>query len=116
MVTATDIPDWAYVETLGPGNYNFSDFHTPSKEDLNVMWDKSPIAHLDHVTAPTLMALGMKDRRVPPSQGIEYYHALRAKNVPTKLLVYEDCDHAIDLVMSEADFWINTKKWFDQHL
>ncbi len=73
------------------------------------MWDKSPIAFLEHVKAPTLIALGMKDRRVPPTQGIEYYHALRAKKLPTKLLVYDDCDHAIDLVASEADFWINTK-------
>ena len=80
------------------------------------MWDKSPIAHMDKAVAPTLMALGMKDRRVPPSQGIEYYHALRAKGVPTKLLIYEDCDHAIDLVMSESDFWINTKQWFDKYL
>ena len=80
------------------------------------MWNKSPIAHIEHVKAPMLMALGMKDRRVPPSQGIEYYHALRAKGVPTKLLVYEDCDHAIDLVANEADFWLNTKQWFDEHL
>mmetsp|Transcript_12961 Transcript_12961/g.23516 ORF Transcript_12961/g.23516 Transcript_12961/m.23516 type:complete len:85 (+) Transcript_12961:526-780(+) len=80
------------------------------------MWDRSPIAHLKNAIAPTLIGLGMKDRRVPPSQGIEYYHALRAKDVPTKLLVYDDCDHAIDGVASEADFWINTKRWFDQHL
>jgi len=37
-------------------------------------------------------------------------------SLKTKLLVYEDCDHAIDLVVSEADFWINTKQWFDKHL
>ena len=80
------------------------------------MWSKSPIAHLDNVKAPTLMGIGMKDRRVPPSQGIEYYHALRAGGVPAKMLVYEDCDHAIDLVASEADFWINAKQWFDEHL
>mgnify|MGYP003916990703 FL=1 len=83
---------------------------------MDIMWDKSPIAHLENVKAPTLIALGMKDRRVPPSQGIEYYHALRAKKLPTKLLVYDDCDHAIDLVANEADFWINTKRWFDQYL
>jgi acylaminoacyl-peptidase len=71
---------------------------------------------MKHVKAPTLMALGMKDLRVPPSQGIEYYHALRAKNIPTKLLVYEDCDHAIDRVTSEADHWLNIKQWFDEHL
>lgn len=116
MVTATDIPDWCYVETLGPGKYNWSDYRTPTKEELGVMWDKSPIAHLDNVKAPTLIGLGMMDKRVPPSQGLEYFHAVRAKNVPAKLLVYEDCDHAIDRIKSEADFWINTKQWFDEHL
>jgi dipeptidyl aminopeptidase/acylaminoacyl peptidase len=29
------------------------------------------------VRAPTLIALGQKDRRVPFSQGLEYYHTLR---------------------------------------
>ncbi|KAL3795993.1 hypothetical protein HJC23_013050 [Cyclotella cryptica] len=116
MVTATDIPDWCYVETLGIGTYNYSDFRSPRKEEVGVMWDKSPIAYLEHVNAPTLIGLGMKDKRVPPSQGIEYFHALRAKKIPTKLLVYEDCDHAIDRVASEADFWVNSKQWFDQHL
>ena len=101
---------------FGCRQYNFSDFKTPSREELGAMWDKSPIAHFQHVKAPTLIGLGMKDRRVPPSQGIEYYHALRAKGVPTKLLVYDDCDHAIDGVAGEADFWMNTKLWFDRHL
>ena len=80
------------------------------------MWDNSPVAHIENVIAPTLIGLGMQDRRVPPSQGLEYYHALRAKKVPVKLLVYDDCDHAIDGVASEADFWVNTKRWFDQYL
>ena len=62
------------------------------------------------------MALGMSDKRVPPSQGIEYFHAMRSKGVPTKLLMYEDDDHAIDKVVSEADHWINIKRWFDEHL
>jgi len=116
MVTATDIPDWCYIEALGIGHYDFSGFRTPTKEELCIMWDRSPIAHLKNAIAPTLIGLGMKDKRVPPSQGIEYYHALRAKHVPTKLLVYNDCDHAIDGVASEADFWINTKRWFDKYL
>lgn len=116
MVTATDIPDWCYVETLGTGTYDFSRFSGPSRQELEQMWESSPIAYLANVKAPTLVALGMKDRRVPPSQGLEYYHALRAKGVTTKLLVYEDCDHAIDLVASETDHWINIKQFFDKHL
>lgn len=80
------------------------------------MWDASPIARIDNVSAPTLMALGMSDKRVPPSQGLEYYYALRSKNIPTKLLTYGEDDHAIDKVQSEADHWINIKRWFDEHL
>jgi hypothetical protein len=29
--------------------------------------------------------------------------------------VYDDDDHAIEGVKSEADLWINIKKWFDEH-
>jgi acylaminoacyl-peptidase len=74
------------------------------------------IAHVDKVQCPTLIALGKVDKRVPPSQGIEYYHALRSKGIHTKLHVYDNDDHAIDSVQSEADLWINMKQWFDDHL
>ncbi len=70
------------------------------------------IAHIEHVTAPTLLAIGDSDQRVPPSQGYEYYHSLRSKGVDTKLLIYDDDDHAIDKVGSEADHWINILQWF----
>uniref|UniRef100_A0A7S1BNY9 acylaminoacyl-peptidase n=1 Tax=Corethron hystrix TaxID=216773 RepID=A0A7S1BNY9_9STRA len=112
MTTATDIPDWAYVEALGPGNYNWTSFRGPGKSDLSTMWEVSPIAHIENITAPTLVAIGISDKRVPPSQGIEYYHALRSKGVETKLLLYENDDHAIDKVQSEADHWINILDWF----
>lgn len=58
----------------------------------------------------------MSDKRVPPSQGTEYFHMVRSKGIPSKLLMYPDDDHAIDRVESEADHWINIKKWFDAHL
>jgi len=116
MTTATDIPDWCYVESLGLGSYDWSKFRGPTADDLAAMWGASPIAHIDNVQAPTLVAIGSSDNRVPPSQGREYYHALRSKGVDTKLLIYEDDDHAIDKVRSEADHWINIKKWFDKYL
>lgn len=116
MVSATDIADWCYIETLGPGGYDWNCFRGPTREELGAMFDASPIAHIDNVQAPTLVALGMSDRRVPPSQGLEYYHTLRSKGVRTKLLLYEKDDHAIDRVASEADHWINIKRWFDEHL
>eukprot|EP00978_Attheya_sp_CCMP212_P026763 scaffold88590_cov53-Attheya_sp.AAC.2 len=115
MVTATDIPDWCYIEAMGKGSYNWETFRGPTQQELREMWNASPIAHVDNVVAPTLLALGMSDRRVPPSQGLEYYHSLRSKNISTKLLIYDKDDHAIDKVVSEADHWINIKRWFDEH-
>jgi acylaminoacyl-peptidase len=116
MVTATDIPDWCFVEALGCGYYNMRDYRGAVKEEMSVMWDASPIKYAHDVVAPTLIALGMSDRRVPPSQGLEFYHAIRARGVTTKLLQYEHDDHAIDNVNSEADHWINIKRWFDKYL
>eukprot|EP00549_Striatella_unipunctata_P005096 CAMPEP_0118698622 /NCGR_PEP_ID=MMETSP0800-20121206/15324_1 /TAXON_ID=210618 ORGANISM="Striatella unipunctata, Strain CCMP2910" /NCGR_SAMPLE_ID=MMETSP0800 /ASSEMBLY_ACC=CAM_ASM_000638 /LENGTH=282 /DNA_ID=CAMNT_0006598505 /DNA_START=33 /DNA_END=881 /DNA_ORIENTATION=- len=115
MVTATDIPDWCYVEGLGM-KYDWTKFRPPTQEEISSMWAASPVAHIHRVRTPTLVALGMSDQRVPPSQGLEYYYSLRSMGLDTKLLVYESDDHAIDRVMSEADHWVNVKQWFDKYL
>jgi len=116
MLTATDIPDWCYVEALGSGYYNWKEYRSASREELDIMWEASPIKHAMAVETPTLIALGLEDKRVPPSQGREYYHVLRANGVITKLIMYDKDDHAIDKVDSEGDLWINIKQWFDRHL
>lgn len=116
MTTATDIMDWCMVETLGKGHYNPRKFRGATSDELQSMWEASPVRYADEVIAPTLVALGMSDQRVPPSQGLEYYHSLRSNGVKTKLLQYDDDDHAIDHIKSEADLWINIKRWFDEHL
>ena len=114
MVTSTDIPDWAYVEALG--SYHWNEYRPPTKAELEAFYSKSPIQYIQSVKAPTLVALGMKDLRVPPSQGLEWFHTLRSMKIQTKLQTYQNDDHAIDGVASEADHWINIKQWFDQHL
>ena len=116
MLTSTDIPDWCYVEALGSGYYNWKEYRSASREELDIMWEASPMKHAMAVVSPTLIALGLEDKRVPPSQGREYYHVLRANGVTTKLLMYVKDVHAIDKVDSEGDMWINIKQWFDRHL
>ena len=116
MLTATDIPDWCFVEALGCGYYNWKEYRRASKEEMDIMWEASPIKHAMAVVTPTLIALGMEDKRVPPSQGLEFYYVLRANGVTTSLIQYENDDHAIDKAASEADHWINVKKFFDEHL
>jgi acylaminoacyl-peptidase len=124
MVSTTDIPDWCYVEGIG-GRYHWDQYRPPSVDEMLQLYQKSPIKLVDRVQTPTLVALGLKDLRVPPSQGKEWYYALRSKRpqqqqqqqiVPTKLIVYDDDGHAIDAPASEADHWITIMQWFDEHL
>jgi acylaminoacyl-peptidase len=114
MTTATDIVDWCYTEVFG--TYHSHTFRGPTADELHVMWSKSPVAHESNVKTPTMIALGMVDLRVPPSQGLEWYHSLRSRGVPTKLLVYPEDSHALDKVTTEADHWIHIKQWFDEYL
>lgn len=84
--------DWCFVEALGPegalkysknkDNNNEDDFNTmPDEEDLIKMRECSPIIYVKNVRAPVLMLIGGKDRRVPMSQGVSYYHNLKAKGI-----------------------------------
>lgn len=48
MVGTTDIPDWCFVNSYGSdGKTDFTE--APSKENLNVFYDKSPISHVHKV-------------------------------------------------------------------
>ena len=43
-VGITDIPDWCYVEAFGKGLTTYSE--APSADDLRVLYQCSPIAHV----------------------------------------------------------------------
>ena len=122
MATATDIPDWAFVEALGEGSYKGFDADAeapcapPTPEQLAKMYASSPVSHAHKVKVPTLLAIGQADRRVPPSQGIEYYHNLRARGLDARMLLYETCDHAIDKPKCEADQWVHSLAFVREHL
>ena len=77
MTTATDIRDWCDVEALG--TYDFGKFRAAGKEELAAMYDVSPCRWAKDVKGKVLVAVGMKDLRVPPSQGLEYYHELKVR-------------------------------------
>ena len=107
----------------GVPSYDFDKFSPPSQQQLDAMFNKSPMRHVQNVVTPTLLLLGGKDRRVPMCQGIEYYHALRsahaaaaaARDVPVKCLVFPEDTHAIDSPASEACAWGAIREWFDVH-
>ncbi|NWY50727.1 ACPH enzyme, partial [Chionis minor] len=112
MVAATDIPDWCLTETGLPYAYDT----LPDPAQWTEMLHKSPMRYVDQVRAPVLLMLGEDDRRVPPQQGLEYYRALKARGVPTRLLWYPGNNHALAGVEAEADGFMNMVLWLVKHL
>ena len=105
MAMVSDISDWCIVEACGIRGsincndnpelqYNFASYESPNATQLEKMHKCSPIRYVNDVIVPVLMLLGAKDRRVPVSQGLEYYHCLRRvadrlnANVPTEMRLY----------------------------
>ena len=75
MFPITDIADWTIVEVGAGDGSELEKMLTP--ETLSRMWQSSPIRYVEQVKAPTLLLVGKVDRRVPPTQSIEYYRALQ---------------------------------------
>ena len=50
-------------------------------EDESILWDRSPIAHLDRLKAKVMLIVGGADRRVPPVQGENLHSALNKAHV-----------------------------------
>lgn len=100
----TDIPDWCYEEAgipyllEGPPSL-------VSPEDYRRFYEISPMRHAERVTTPTLLLIGMEDRRVPPNQGRAWYHALKkARNVDVEMMTFPGNSHPIAETVEYASF------------
>jgi len=112
MFPITDIADWTIVEAMA--EHDGGELEKLLKpETLTAMWMCSPIRYVAQVKAPTLLLVGKMDRRVPPTQSIEYYRALKLHGKKTKMLLYEDC-HSLAQVANDTDCLINTVLWFKE--
>ena len=62
-------------------------------EVADLLLERSPIAHVDRVTTPTLILHGEDDQRVPIWQGYEFYNALTRRGCPVQMVVYPHTGH-----------------------
>ncbi|KAI3357680.1 hypothetical protein L3Q82_016085 [Scortum barcoo] len=95
--------------------YEYSTGCLPDPAVLEQMLNKSPIKHVTQVQTPVLLTIGEDDKRVPNKQGIEYYRALKAKQVPVRLLWYPGNNHSLSKVDAESDGFMNIALWIIQH-
>ncbi|KAF9206547.1 hypothetical protein BGZ49_002271 [Haplosporangium sp. Z 27] len=116
MPSVTDIGDWCYA--VNGIDYDMESPPTSGLKDAEVfkrMRESSPMEHVEKVVAPTLMMLGSGDRRVPPSQGINWWQARQnkihkdqnQKTAVNRIQMYDGTGHALDSVEAESNSTYN---------
>ncbi|MEC0235577.1 S9 family peptidase [Paenibacillus kribbensis] len=64
-------------------------------EDPELLWSKSPLAHVNHIETPLLILHGEEDLRCPVGQGDELYTALKRLGKTTRLIRYPGSNHSL---------------------
>ncbi|RVE70303.1 hypothetical protein OJAV_G00063140 [Oryzias javanicus] len=112
LLGTSDIVDWRYTSA----GFQFSYDSVPTAEVLAALLEKSPITHAVQIKAAVLLMLGGKDRRVSPHQGLELYKVLKSRASPVRLLWFPEDGHSLSRLDTQADCFINTALWLQQHL
>jgi dipeptidyl aminopeptidase/acylaminoacyl peptidase len=91
----------------------FGGFWTP--EQQAVFRQASPHYGAANFDTPTLVVHGQRDLRVPVNHGIELYHALQQKGVPSRLLYFPDENHWVLKPANSLAWYREVKAWFDKY-
>nr|BCX00424.1 MAG: peptidase S9 [Bacteroidota bacterium] len=105
MVTTTDIPDYLVAHM---GAEFWEDYRTYERH--------SAIYQIRNVRTPTQVIHGENDRRVPFTQGVEMYVALRRRGVPTEMVVLPRTPHGPTEPKLLAQVSEYILRWFERHL
>ncbi|HEY3789104.1 MAG TPA: prolyl oligopeptidase family serine peptidase, partial [Urbifossiella sp.] len=101
MWSLSDIPSWTEWEFGG------RPWEVPEK-----MRKHSPLTYADKVTTPTLVLHSAADRRCPLPMGKAFHAALKARGVPTGLVIYPEEGHGIRQPMHREDVHRRVLEWF----
>jgi dipeptidyl aminopeptidase/acylaminoacyl peptidase len=75
----------------------------------------SPHTSAGNFVTPTLVIHGQTDLRVPVNHGIELFHTLQRRGIPSKFVYYPDENHWI-LKPQNSLFWYRTvREWVEQY-
>ncbi|KAJ6620498.1 Alpha/Beta hydrolase protein [Mycena sp. CBHHK59/15] len=131
---SSDIPDWYFNEW----NIEYPIYSSPSAVPegqeasralpprmgpalFQKLFPTSPMAQVDAVRAHVLLFLGGSDLRVTPTQGLDYYHALKGnarnlrENQKIEMHWFDNEGHSLDGVEANRIVWESSVKWLDAY-
>ena len=116
-VGGAGLSDWvAYYGQNGIDQWMIPYFGASAYDDPRTYDRLSPIRYIRDAKTPTLLYVGERDVETPSAQSLEFWHGLRAMNVPTELVIYQDEGHGIRDPKHLADRETRMIGWFDKWL
>jgi dipeptidyl aminopeptidase/acylaminoacyl peptidase len=117
IVAAAGLSDWiSYYGTNGIDQWMLPFFGKTMYDDPAIYNSMSAVNFAKQAHTPTFIYVGERDIEVPPTQSVEYWHALKELGVPTSLVIYPDEGHGIRDPEHRADVEKRTIAWFDKYL
>lgn len=83
-------------------------------DDMREYLRHSAINFVGNARTPTLIQHGRQDRRVPLSQGEEFYQALKDVGVPVEMVIYPRQPHGIREPRLQRDALEHNLRWFNK--
>jgi dipeptidyl aminopeptidase/acylaminoacyl peptidase len=116
-VAGAGIANWqSYYGQNLIGQWMIPFFGASVYDDPEVYEKSSPIRFIKNVKTPTLIIVGERDAECPSAQSYEFWHALKALDVPTKLIIYPGEGHMFLEPKHQIDRLEQTVAWFDKYL
>jgi dipeptidyl aminopeptidase/acylaminoacyl peptidase len=116
-VAAAGISDWlSYYGENGIDSWMLPYFGSSAYDDPTIYAQLSAINFIKQVKTPTFEYVGERDIECPAPQTQEFWHALKAMNVPTSIMIYPGEGHGLRDPEHIADAMRRTLAWFDRYL
>jgi dipeptidyl aminopeptidase/acylaminoacyl peptidase len=116
-VAAAGISNWqSYYGENGIDAWMVPYFGGSVYQDPDIYARSSAINFIRNVKTPTFAYVGERDIECPAPQTQEFWHALKAMNVPTSIMIYPGEGHGLRDPAHSADAMQRTLDWFDKYL
>jgi dipeptidyl aminopeptidase/acylaminoacyl peptidase len=116
-VAGAGIANWiSYYGENGIDQWMIPFFGASVYDDPAIYRAASPIESVKQARTPTLIYVGERDVECPAPQSFEFWHALNALGVPTKLVVYPGAGHWFHAPDQVADLRRREAEWFERYL
>jgi dipeptidyl aminopeptidase/acylaminoacyl peptidase len=83
---------------------------------FELLWNRSPLAHVKNVRTPVLLLHGERDNDVHITQAEEMYTALRQRNVPVSMVRYPREGHSFREPKHQLDVLRRVSAWMERYL